>query len=245
MRTVLITGCNGGIGSAICSKFKKEGWYVIGLDIVDDDKYQSINKFYQCDLSSKMSIDHVVEQMKNRLDCIINNAAVQICKPIHETSYEEMNYVMNINVVAPFYLVSKLLSKLIDSCGSVVNIGSVHATSTSSSISAYGTSKAGIVGLTRSLAIELSSYGIRVNSVSPGAIDTPMLRQGLLRNKQDNVTEDELFDQLTFKHPLQRVGTPEEVAESVYFLADNKKSPNTTGANLVVDGGALIKLSTE
>jgi NAD(P)-dependent dehydrogenase (short-subunit alcohol dehydrogenase family) len=106
---------------------------------------------------------------------------------------------------------------------------------------AYGVSKAGLAGMTRSLAVELGKLGIRVNSVSPGAIDTEMLRNGLKRYGDP----DEIIKEMSGKHVMGSIGMPRDVAEAVYFLSDSKRSRFIVGANLVVDGGVTIKLGSE
>jgi NAD(P)-dependent dehydrogenase (short-subunit alcohol dehydrogenase family) len=126
----------------------------------------------------------------------------------------------------------------------VVNVTSVHANATSPKMSAYAASKGGLEALTRSLAIEWGSERIRVNAVAPAAIDTSMLRDGLNRGHLPSGTENALRE-LGARHPLGRIGLPEEVASAVYFLADARTSAFTTGTVLSVDGGAMSKLSTE
>jgi len=126
-----------------------------------------------------------------------------------------------------------------------VNVSSVHAIATSANIAAYAASKGAMLALTRALAIELASNNIRVNAVLPGAVDTPMLYSGLSRGhlQGDNVLD--LVEQLGSKHVIGRVGQPQEIAEAIYFLADNNRSSFMTGQGLVVDGGATCRLSTE
>ncbi|MFM6397291.1 MAG: SDR family NAD(P)-dependent oxidoreductase, partial [Planktothrix sp.] len=126
-----------------------------------------------------------------------------------------------------------------------MNVSSVHAIATSANIAAYAASKGAMLALTRALAIELASNNIRVNAVLPGAVDTPMLHSGLSRGhlRGDNVLD--LMEQLGSKHVIGRVGQPQEIAEAIYFLADNNRSSFMTGQGLVVDGGATCRLSTE
>ncbi len=130
--------------------------------------------------------------------------------------------------------------------GCVVNISSVHAIATSKNISAYAIAKSGMVGMTKSLALELAEYGVRVNAILPAAIDTLMLRSGLKRGHLSNMEdEDALVQELGVKHPLKRVGTALEISKTILFLADSNQSSFITGASIVVDGGTLAKLSTE
>ena len=127
-----------------------------------------------------------------------------------------------------------------------MNVSSVHAIATSANIAAYAASKGAMLALTRALAIELASNNIRVNAVLPGAVDTPMLHSGLSRGHLwgDNIVD--LVEQLGSKHVIGRVGQPQEIAQAIYFLADQSRSSFMTGQEgLVVDGGATCRLSTE
>jgi NAD(P)-dependent dehydrogenase (short-subunit alcohol dehydrogenase family) len=111
-------------------------------------------------------------------------------------------------------------------------------------LAAYASSKGALVAFTRSAALEFASGGVRVNAVAPGAVDTPMLRQGLLRQSTpENL--DEAMQELARRTPLRRIGSPDEIAQAILFLADNDRSSFITGQTLVIDGGALAHLSTE
>ena len=102
-----------------------------------------------------------------------------------------------------------------------------------------------LLALTKATALEFAQDNIRVNAVLPGAVDTPMLRSGLARGHLKGQSEDELIAELGKKHPLERIGHPQEIAQAVLFLADSQRSGFMTGQALVVDGGATAKLSTE
>ena len=254
-RIVLITGVNGDIGRAIANQFKSYNWTVIGIDRDNiPDNITTIDHFICKNLVLKDSVREIIDAIKEkygRLDCIVNNAATQICKPLWELTEEDWDNTYDCNVKTGFLLAKYGLELLkVGKSGNIINIGSVHATSTSNNISAYSSSKAALVGLTRNMAIELAQFGIRVNSISPGAIDTKMLRSGLRRGhltqddtidsnqKQDN----DLVNKLGQKHLLGRVGTPENIADIVYYVVNNDF---LTGSNLIIDGGATIRLSTE
>ena len=129
--------------------------------------------------------------------------------------------------------------------GSIVNIGSGHATATSPGLATYAVSKAGLVGLTKNMAIEFSNNSIRVNCVSPGAVDTMMLRTSIERNVIDGDDTDQKLFKMGRNHLVGRIGHPSDIAEMCYFLADDSKSEFITGSNFVVDGGVTCKLSSE
>lgn len=246
-KIILITGVYGGIGMKIAEKFSKKSWYVIGTDIKDENyNIKYINKYIKCDISDEESIKILANKLNlNRLDCLVNNAAVQLNKKLINTEIEEWNAVINCNL-RPVYLLSKIFHEsLKQSRGSIINISSVHAINTSHSIAVYATAKGAMLSLTRAMAIEFGSEGIRVNAILPGATDTPMLRDGLKRGHTAGNTEDDLIKNLERKHIQNRIGKSNDIAEGVYFLANPKKSGFILGHGLVIDGGATIRLSTE
>jgi NAD(P)-dependent dehydrogenase (short-subunit alcohol dehydrogenase family) len=129
--------------------------------------------------------------------------------------------------------------------GAIVNVSSVHAVATSANIAAYAASKGGLLALTRAMAIEFAPDNIRANAILPGAVDTPMLRAGLGRGHVGSGDILERLDNLARKTVNGRIGTPQEIARSIYFLADDAQSSFMTGQALIVDGGATARLSTE
>lgn len=248
MKVVLITGATGGIGLAICRKFKSHGWIVIGTSRSNNFESEFIDLYISKDLSKEESPKQIIDNIKNtynRLDCIVNNAACQICKPIWDMETNEWDKIYNVNVKSIFLFVKYGVELLKKSKGNIVNIGSVHSVVTSDEIAGYASSKAAITGLTRNLAIELSQFGIRVNNICPGAVDTKMLRAGLLRGHAGEGDSDTLVNNLKKSHLLGEVGHIDEIANFVNFVADDKNGKFINGANLLIDGGACIKLSTE
>ena len=132
-----------------------------------------------------------------------------------------------------------------DGGGSIVNVGSVHAVATSANIAAYAASKGALLALTRALAIEFAADKVRVNTIQPGAVDTPMLRSGLNRGHLQGDSTMELVRALGARHVIGRVGQPDEIGRAILFLADPTWSSFVTGQALTVDGGATSRLSTE
>lgn len=248
-RTVLITGAAGGIGRASVDVFTENGWQVIGVDreaYTNDFPQQGL--FVQADISSPTDIKSVFEQINSytlRLDSLVNNAAVQVVKPLIKTTLEEWDSLMSVNLRAVFLCIKAAHPLLKKVSGSIVNISSVHAIATSTEIASYAASKGGLLALTRALAIEFSSDNIRVNALLPGAVDTEMLHDGLTRDHISSGKIEEKLAELGKKTVLGRVGTPEEIARAIYFLADNSQSSFMTGQPLVIDGGATARLSTE
>ena len=247
---VLITGAAGGIGRATVSLFAKNGWRVIGVDRAPfGDDFPQDGLFIQSDISVGENLEYIFNQAQvftDRLNALINNAAVQVAKHILDTTVEEWDAVMASNLRSVF-LSAKLAYPLFKAAGggAIVNVSSVHAIATSANIAAYAASKGGLLALTRAMAIEFAPDAIRVNAILPGAVDTPMLRAGLGRDHVQGSTILDRLDNLARKTVNGRIGRPEEIAQAIYFLADDTQSSFMTGQALVVDGGATARLSTE
>ncbi len=248
-KTVLITGAAGGIGRATVALFAGRGWNVIGVDRATfGEGFPEHGVFIQSDIGRPevlFSIFGKVREFSETLDALVNNAAIQVAKPIMDTSVEEWDMVMAANLRSVFLGVKLSHPLLKVHGGAIVNVSSVHAIQTSANIAAYAASKGGMLALTRAMAIELAPDQIRVNAVLPGAVDTPMLRAGLDRGHVGHGDMQERLDNLARKTVNGRVGTPQEIANAIYFLADNDQSSFMTGQAMVVDGGATARLSTE
>ncbi len=249
-KTILITGAAGGIGRASVHLFTEKSWSVIGVDRSEfGNDFPKNGLFIQSDISHPEDMESIFQKahaFTDSLDALVNNAALQVAKPLIETSVEEWDAVMAANLRSVFLGV-KLAYPLLKARGgaAVVNISSVHAIQTSTNIAAYAASKGGLLALTRAMAIEFALDNIRVNAILPGAVDTPMLRAGLNRGHVSGGDVQNRLDNLARKTVNGRIGTPGEIAHAIYFLADNEQSSFMTGQALVVDGGATARLSTE
>jgi NAD(P)-dependent dehydrogenase (short-subunit alcohol dehydrogenase family) len=216
-RVVVVTGAAGGIGRATCGVFAEAGWTVVGVDVESADLV--------ADLADPAGVERVfaeVARSHGRVDAIVNNAAIQIVRPIGELSVDEWDRVMAVNVRAAFLAAKHALPLFPAEGGAIVNVSSVHAVATSPPMSAYAASKGALLAFTRSLAVELAPRKIRANAILPGATAA-----------------------LAASTPLGRIGQPEEIARAIYFVADAAQSSFLTGQAIVVDGGALCRLSTE
>ncbi len=247
---VLITGAAGGIGRATVQLFSRKGWQVIGVDRNDyGSDFPSDGLFIKADISDPEEVASIINHTKaytDTLDALINNAAYQVVKPLLKTTVEEWDSVMSSNLRSVF-LAAKLAYPLLENRegGAIVNVSSVHAVATSKDIAAYAASKGGLLALTRAMAIEFASANIRVNAILPGAVDTPMLRAGLSRDHAGEGSIAQRLENLARNTVSGKVGKPDEIANAIYFLADNSQSSFMTGQALIVDGGATAKLSTE
>jgi NAD(P)-dependent dehydrogenase (short-subunit alcohol dehydrogenase family) len=239
-KTVFITGANGGIGKALCKAFFEAGYYVIASDKVNGDCLS--DAFIQADIA-KICIDsdyraEIISKIYSYLNgqglfALINNAATQVLGKTEEIQVEHWNQTLNTNLIAPFLLIQGLLSELKKANGSVVNISSVHAINTKPGFICYATSKTALVGLTKSMAVDLGS-DVRINAICPGATATPMLLAGF-EGKEEN------FQQLSKMHPLGRIAQPKEIAQVALFLVSDQAS-FMTGVSLSVDGGISVRL---
>jgi NAD(P)-dependent dehydrogenase (short-subunit alcohol dehydrogenase family) len=249
-RTALVTGAAGGIGRASVAHFAAAGWRVIGVDRAEfGPGFPANGLFIQADISLGEELERIFSQahaFTASLDALVNNAALQIAKPLLETTVEEWDAVMASNLRSVFLAV-KLAYPLLKAAGggAVVNVSSVHAIQTSANIAAYAASKGGLLALTRAMAIEFAPDNVRVNAILPGAVDTPMLRAGLGRGHVGSGDILQRLDNLARKTVNGRIGQPQEIARAIYFLADDRQSSFMTGQALVVDGGATARLSTE
>jgi NAD(P)-dependent dehydrogenase (short-subunit alcohol dehydrogenase family) len=237
-RTVLVTGAASGIGKATAEAFKADGWSVIG---VDREEGAAGDRSVVVDLADAGAIESMVESLADvgSLRALVNNAGMSLDTSVLETTVSDWDRLMATNIRAAHLLTSLLVPRMRDG-GAIVNVASVHAVATTPGASAYAASKAALVGYTRAAAIELGERGIRVNAVLPGAVDTPMLVFGVQGDERRRKLQE-----METRTPLGRIGRPEEIAQAILFLADDERSSFITGQTLVVDGGALARLSIE
>ncbi|HEY3248779.1 MAG TPA: SDR family oxidoreductase [bacterium] len=243
----LVTGAAGGIGRAISAVFAGAGWTVLATDLAPNPGIDGAARYVAADLAALEGISIVAREAERsgRLDALVNNAAVLIGKPLLETTVDEWDLSLATNARATFLLAQATFPLLRAARGSIVNVSSVHALATSAGVATYAASKGAVAALTRAMALEFAPDGIRVNAVLPGAVDTAMLRAGLRRGGRSGQEVGDLLGEVAQRTALGRVGAPSEVAEAVLFLSDSRRSSFITGQALVVDGGALARLSTE
>jgi glucose 1-dehydrogenase len=247
-RVVLVTGAAGGIGRATTLRFAAASWTVLAVDRRPQAEAGPGVQVLQYDVSDPEQVESLFASIPgraDRLDALVNNAGIHIPKPLAETSSSEWDAVLASNVRSVFLTVKHGLPLLQAARGSVINVSSVHAIASSSNVAAYAASKGAMVALTRALAVELAPSGIRVNAVLPGAIDTPMLRQGVSRPGMGEGDTEVRLAALAARTVLGRIGRPEDIAEAILFLADLERSAFVTGQGFVIDGGATTRLSTE
>jgi NAD(P)-dependent dehydrogenase (short-subunit alcohol dehydrogenase family) len=237
---VVVTGSNGGIGTAITEVLIENGYFVIGSDVGPDRS--NLGAYIDCDLKRfvaepKLRDEFVrnVETMLagRQLTALVNNAASLENSDLKTLQLSDFLSTMDVNVTAVLGLSQALLSLLEQSNGAIVNIGSIHAKLTKPGFVSYATSKAALRGLTQAMAVECGA-SIRVNVIEPAAIATPMLLAGFANNPA-------LFEGLEDYHPVGRIGQPREVADMVDFLISGK-SRFMNGAVIELDGGIGVRL---
>lgn len=241
-RTAIITGAAGGIGRALCQAFAGAGYHVIASDqealgeTMTDFAYVSadLDRFCVDEHARAESLARIRDAVGGReLAVLINNAALQIVKPVEQLTVEDWSRTINVNLVAPFLLTQDLLPELEAAKGCVINVGSIHAALTKPEFCAYATSKSALGGLTRSLAVELGRR-IRVNAINPAAIATPMLLEGF-------AGKDMALPELEDMHPVGRIGASDDVAALALFLASDA-ARFINGAEIGLDGGIGVRL---
>jgi 3-oxoacyl-[acyl-carrier protein] reductase len=237
-KVALITGAARGIGLATAKRFLHEGWRVALLDIEKkllDDATAGLacperTLALHCDVSEAAMVADALERIAGRfgrLDALVNNAGVARFAPIMETSETDWKRILDVNLTGPFLCTRAAVPLMGEHGGAIVNITSISAVRASTLRSAYGTSKAALAHLTKQLAVELASAGIRVNAVAPGPVETAMAR---------DVHTPEIRADYHDAIPLNRYGLEAELAEAIFFLSCDRSS-YITGQMLAVDGG--------
>lgn len=242
-KIAIVTGSRRGIGRSITLELAKEGAKVVVSDIdlkecqnVCDEikKIGSDAIAVKCDVSKKRDVDAMVKktiQKFKRIDILVNNAGVVLMKPFVQMTEKDWDFVLDINLKGVFLCTNAVAKQMVkQKGGKIISIASIAGEVGFMNTSAYCASKAGIINLTRELAMELSPHNINVNVVAPGVIATKMTEDMLKDKKTKEV--------LLANTPLGRMGNPEEIGKAAIFLASND-SNFITGHTLVVDGGWL------
>ncbi|WP_194766892.1 SDR family NAD(P)-dependent oxidoreductase [Tamlana sp. I1] len=245
-KTVVITGASklGGVGASTAQLFVKEGANVIMLDMDEDNGHKlqehlgAKTLFLKCNVADETSVKNCFEkgiQTFGSVDYLVNNAGILAYTPVHETTLEEWNRIMGVNITGQFlcakYAISSMLKK---QKGAIVNVGSAQSFMSQKKVAPYVTSKTAILGLTRSIAVDYAP-NIRCNAVCPSTIDTPMLAWALEQSPDPKAVMDECLDM----HLMKRVAKPEEIASLIAFLCSDD-SANITGQSFRSDGGIGI-----
>ena len=242
-KIAVITGAARGLGFATAKLFFEEGAFIIGLDLQEPEEVlqgQVFNKsdrvlFKRIDITDSKSVKEFsrsIEEKYRKVDILVNNAGVNAMGNIEETTEEEFNSTMNVNVFGTF-IVTKYFIPLIKknlNGGSIINVASNIGITGMAGRIAYTTSKGAIVNFTRSMAMDYAKHKIRINAIAPGGINTDMVVDFFKQYPEDFKL------QVYAMHALNRLADPEEIAKGILFLASDDSS-YATGSVLVIDGG--------
>ncbi len=235
-KTAFVTGGTGGIGSAICERFAREGAQVIAADLAQHGELPERVEFTAYDVTDEAVCRETFSGLSARwesLDILVNAAGIEIEKTIEDTTLDEWNRIFAINVTGMFLTSKYALPLLRRSEGaSVINFGSYDGYIADPGLAAYCATKGAVHALTRAMACDHGPEGIRVNAICPGYVDTPML-QSFFGESGDI---ESLKQAVREVHPIRRYGTPEDIANLVNWLASDE-ARYASGQLWVIDGG--------
>ncbi len=238
-KTAFVTGGSGGIGSAICARFEKEGATVIAADLSDNGGAGMFRPFDVTDEAGIIATFKSLAKDWDQLDILVNAAGIEIEETIENTTLEQWNRIFAINVTGIF-LTSKYALPLLRKSGgsSVINFGSYDGFIADPGLAAYCATKGAVHALTRAMACDHGPEGIRVNAVCPGYVDTPMLQSFFEGGASGSVggTIETLQQAVRDVHPMRTYGTPEDIANLVNWLASDE-ARYASGQLWVIDGG--------
>jgi NAD(P)-dependent dehydrogenase (short-subunit alcohol dehydrogenase family) len=249
-KTVVVTGGSLGIGAATCRRLAEEGCNVALADVREAEGRRTAEdlsadpgkvEFYRLDVTDEDEIVHVLQEVSGRfgrIDAVVNNAGISgVDKPPHEIGRDEWQKVMDVNVTGVFLVTKHAISHLRSAgSGSIVNLSSIYGIISSMDIPPYHASKGAVREMSKTDALFYADDGIRVNSVHPGFVWTPLV-EDLAKRSGD---PEGFRAELDACHPIGRVGRPEEIAGGIAFLVSDDAS-FMTGSELVIDGGYIAR----
>lgn len=251
---VVVTGASSGIGRAVALSLAAEGVRVgvnaqdaAGVEAVVSEiaelggEAAALVVDVRDGANFAKSVDSVVEQWM-QLTGLVTCAGIQRYGAVTDTSDAMWDEIFDVNVKGTFTAIRACIPYLRDSRGAVVVLSSVQATATQTDVVAYSAGKGALTALARAVAVDEAAHGVRVNSVAPGSVDTPMLRASAEAFRVANESIEDVLALWGTTHPLGRIGQPEEIAAVVSFLLSSRAS-FVTGAEIRVDGGLLARLA--
>lgn len=243
-KVAIVTGSGQGIGKGIALELAKEGAKVIVSDINQDNIDKTVDEIeslgleafgVRADVSNFSDVNQLVKKSIKKfgkVDILVSNAGIYPFKPLSEMEEKDWDNVLNVNLKGIFNCTKAVLPEMIkQNGGSIINIASIAGAVVGfSNLAHYSASKGGVLGFTRSAALELAQHKIRVNAIAPGAIETPGAK----------IADEEVAKQFVQAVPLKRMGQPIDIGKAVVFLA-SEDSSYVTGQMIVVDGGFTLQ----
>jgi NAD(P)-dependent dehydrogenase (short-subunit alcohol dehydrogenase family) len=248
-KVCIVTGGGSGIGEATAKRFASEGAAVYIADIDEREGKrvaEAINEMFGenrstalcADVSSEHSVKSLVDEVMteaNRIDVLINNAAVILPKELEDVTEQEWTRLVDINLKSVYLMTKHTIPHLRRTQGSIVNMASLNGLIGQRMNAAYASTKGGVVAMTKALALDYAADGVRVNSICPAGVATPLLEKWILNQPDPSLARKRLNEM----HALGRPAEPEEIADAALFLS-SKLSRFITGTALPVDGGAAL-----
>lgn len=252
-RIAVVTGGGQGLGRAICQRLAAEGCHVVAADINLENAQTTASSIQgrraiavQTDVTDEAQVAHLMEETKSefgRLDILVSNAGILLSGDVSDFPYEKWRAVINVNLIGYFLVVKHATRIMIpQKSGTIIQINSKSGKEGSYKNSAYAASKFGGIGFTRSIALELAEYGVRVNAICPGnLLDSPLWTDSLYKQyaQRWNISEEEVRQRYIDKVPLKRGCTYDDVCNLLVFLA-SEQSSYMTGQAFNVTGGQVM-----
>ena len=252
-KVALLTGANGGIGSAVCEQYLACGAKCWAVDLSKSpssqlqkmqDKYSDNFHYEYCDLRNLESINQIISKcIKSwgKIDILFNNAAIFDMGLFLETDEKQYDQLFEVNVKGMYFMLQSVAKVMaLNKQGKIINMASQAGRRGEALVAHYCATKAAVISYTQSAALALADYGIQVNAISPGVVDTPMWNQvDALFAKYENLSIGEKKRLVAKEIPLGRIGTPSDIAYMALFLASGL-SDYITGQTYNVDGGSVL-----
>ena len=240
-KVAIITGAASGIGKATAKLFAEHGAKVVVADIDKDGGSQTVTQiqnggneaiFVETDVTLKVDTEKMVAQTVEtygKLDILFNNAGIAMRLPVAELPEEDWHRCLDVNLTGVFLCAKAAIPAMLkNGCGSIINMSSIYGVVGADVRAAYVASKGGVTNLTRGMALDYAENNIRVNCICPGFVETPLVA-GVIKTPEE-------YQTLADKHPMCRLGQPEEIAYGALYLASDE-SAFVTGIALPIDGG--------